>query len=351
MGSGDWNDGMNLVGIEGKGESVWLGFFLCAVLAQFGAIAVQRGDSAFAAKCDIEAGNLRANLEAHGWDGNWYRRAYFDDGSPLGSAANAECQIDSISQSWSVLSGAAGTERSRGAMDAVHERLVHPSDALIQLLAPPFDRSALQPGYIRGYAPGVRENGGQYTHGAIWVAMAFAATGDAQRAWQAIDIINPVNHGRTADAVAIYRAEPYVIAADVYGMPPHKGRGGWSWYTGSAGWMYRLIVESLLGIERVADTLRVTPCMHPGWQGFKVHYRFGRAWYRIDVVHAGSEEAGPSVWVDGRRQDDSIIALVDDGAEHAVRVFVRPPHASDGVHRFAAVVAGAGTGGPAGRHA
>ncbi len=336
MGSGDWNDGMNLVGIEGKGESVWLGFFLCAVLAQYGALARRRGDAAFAAQCEIEDAKLRANLEKHGWDGSWYRRAYFDDGSPLGSVTNVECKIDSVAQSWSVLAGGADAARSREAMDSVYEHLVQPRDALIQLLAPPFDRSTLQPGYIRGYAPGVRENGGQYTHGAIWAAMAFAATGNAHRAWQAFDIINPANHGRTAEAVAIYRAEPYAVAADVYALPPHTGRGGWSWYTGSAGWMYRLIVESLLGIERVADTLRVAPCMRADWQGFTVHYRFGRTLYRIDVAHAGHTDAGPATWVDGKRQDDSAIALVDDGAAHAVRVLVAPPQANDGVPRPAA---------------
>ena len=240
IGSGDWNDGMNLVGMRGKGESVWLGFFLCEVLRQFAEVARAHGDPAFAELCRDEGARLRQNIEQHGWDGEWYRRAYFDDGTPLGSAGNAECRIDSISQSWSVLSGPNDRERSRRAMQAVDERLVRRDDALVQLLDPPFDKSNLDPGYIRGYVPGVRENGGQYTHGAVWAAMAFAALGDSERAWELLTMINPVNHALSAAGVATYKAEPYVVAADVYGLPPHVGRGGWSWYTGSAGWMYRL---------------------------------------------------------------------------------------------------------------
>src|SRR5512139_3594532 len=192
---------------------------------------------------------MRLTIEQNGWDGEWYRRAYFDDGSPLGSAANAECQIDSISQSWAVLSGAAAPERATQAMDNVSRRLVRDGDRLIQLLDPPFDKSDLDPGYIKGYVPGVRENGGQYTHAAIWTVMAFAALGDNQRAWELLTMINPANHGKSAADVAIYKVEPYVVAADVYAVSPHAGRGGWSWYTGSAGWMYRLIVESLLGLR------------------------------------------------------------------------------------------------------
>ena len=262
MGSGDWNDGMNLVGIKGTGESVWLGFFLCAVLKQFAEVAQLQGDAAFAERCEAEGITLRQNLEQHGWDGEWYRRAYFDDGTPLGSATNAECQIDSIAQSWSVLSGAGDAKRARDGDDRPSiERLVRRDHALIQLLDPPFDKSDLDPGYIRGYVPGVRENGGQYTHGAIWAAMAFAALGDRERAWELATMINPVNHARTPEGVATYKVEPYVIAADVYALAPHTGRGGWTWYTGSAGWMYRLIVESLLGRDarRRSAALRAVP--------------------------------------------------------------------------------------------
>jgi cyclic beta-1,2-glucan synthetase len=250
MGSGDWNDGMNLVGIKGRGESVWLGFFLHEVLTQFAVLAGQRGDLPFAERCEAEAARLRQNLEQHGWDGDWYRRAYFDDGTPLGSTSSPECRIDSIAQSWSVLSGVAAPERARQAMAALDTHLVRRDAGLIQLLDPPFDRSALEPGYIKGYVPGVRENGGQYTHAAIWAVMAFARLGERTRAWELFDMINPINHGRTAADIATYKVEPYVIAADVYGVSPHVGRGGWTWYTGSAGWMYRLILESLLGLHR-----------------------------------------------------------------------------------------------------
>jgi cellobiose phosphorylase len=319
MGSGDWNDGMNRVGIEGEGESVWLGFFLCAVLEQFAPLALARGD-AFAQRCDRERASLRASLEEDGWDGNWYRRAYFDDGSPLGSASNDECRIDSVAQSWSVLSGVAPAERAKRAMRFVDEMLVRRESAIIQLLDPPFDRSSLDPGYIRGYAPGVRENGGQYTHGAIWVAMAFAALGDRERAWELASMLNPVNRARTPHAVSIYKAEPYVVPADVYAVPPHAGRGGWTWYTGSAGWMYRLLVESLLGLEREGERLRVSPCLPPQWREFVVRYRHGGSTYEITVRQAlndGEPASGAAcVTLDGVEQCDGWIPLVDDGLEH-----------------------------------
>ncbi|HXE38026.1 MAG TPA: glucoamylase family protein [Azonexus sp.] len=284
IGSGDWNDGMNRVGVLGKGESVWLGFFLCEVLRRFGEVAVAHGDPTFAEFCRGEGARLRLSLEEHGWDGAWYRRAYFDDGTPLGSASNAECRIDSISQSWSVLSGAGDAQRSRMAMKALDERLVRRQDGLVQLLDPPFSKSLLDPGYIRGYVPGVRENGGQYTHGAIWAAMAFAELGDSARAWELLAMINPVNHGLTADDVSRYKVEPYVVTADVYAVPPHIGRGGWSWYTGSAGWMYRLIVESLLGLRREGETLHFTPCLPKDWPSIDIRYRFHETDYQITIA-------------------------------------------------------------------
>ena len=324
IGSGDWNDGMNLVGIEGKGESVWLAFFLGAVLARFAVVARLRGDMAFARRCDEQRAELAANIELHGWDGAWYRRAYFDDGTPLGSARNSECRIDSIAQSWAVLSGIGETRRARAAMNAVYTHLVRRDDALIELLAPPFDTSPRHPGYIRGYVPGVRENGGQYTHGALWSVMAFAALGDAPRAWELMDMINPVNHARTADAVAKYRLEPYVVAADVYALPPHTGRGGWSWYTGSAGWMYRLIVESLLGVELATDRLRIAPCLPAGWKSFKLDYRFRETLYRITVTRASPADRELGVWLDGERQPDGAIPLVEDRIDHVVDVVVHP---------------------------
>ncbi|MFA7242119.1 MAG: hypothetical protein WC091_18555, partial [Sulfuricellaceae bacterium] len=217
---------------------------------------------AFAELCLMEGIQLRRNIEQHGWDGAWYRRAYFDDGTPLGSIDNTECRIDSVSQSWAVLSGAGDAKRARIAMKALDERLVRRTHALVQLFNPPFDnQSKLDPGYIRGYVPGVRENGGQYTHGAVWAAMAFAALGDSERAWALLTMINPVNHALSAEGVSIYKVEPYVAAADVYAAAPHIGRGGWSWYTGSAGWMYRLILESLLGLKLDVDKLHLAPCL------------------------------------------------------------------------------------------
>ena len=323
MGSGDWNDGMNLVGIEGKGESVWLGFFLASTLTQFAKVAHLRGDLAFAERCTAEAADLYRNIEASGWDGGWYRRAYFDDGTPLGSAGNDECRIDSISQSWAVLSGGADATRSRMAMDAVYAQLVRRDDALVQLLTPPFDKSSQHPGYIRGYVPGVRENGGQYTHAAIWAGMAFAALGDSKRAWELMDMINPVNHGSTAQREATYWIEPYVVAADVYALPPHVGRGGWSWYTGSAGWMYRFVLESLLGIDLVVDTLRIAPCLPPHWKQFKLNYRYRDTIFRIIVEQSATADAIPGVWVDGELQPDSSVPLRNDLITHDVRITVR----------------------------
>jgi cellobiose phosphorylase len=327
MGSGDWNDGMNRVGEHGKGESVWLGFFLLEVLARFAEVARHRGDLSFTERCQSEAARVRKNIEQNGWDGEWYRRAYFDDGSPLGSASNPECQIDSIAQSWSVLSGPGDDQRSRAAMTAVDTRLVRRTDALIQLLDPPFDKSDLDPGYIKGYVPGVRENGGQYTHAAIWTVMAFAALGDSHRAWELLALINPVNHAATPEAIATYRAEPYVVAADVYALSPHTGRGGWTWYTGSAGWMYRLIVESLLGLRLEVDKLRFTPCLPVHWKEFKVHYRYRDTVYHVVVLQTPAQSGGPKVTVDGVEQADRAIPLIDDRQEHRVEVQIPSPAA------------------------
>ena len=322
IGSGDWNDGMNMVGEQGRGESIWLGFFLYDVLMQFAKVARLRGDLSFAQRCQSEAAEVRQNIEQHGWDGEWYLRAYFDDGSPLGSARNSECQIDSIAQSWSVLSGAGDATRSRMGMDAVDRRLVRRDHALIQLLDPPFDKSHLNPGYIKGYVPGVRENGGQYTHAAIWAAMAFAALGDRRRAWELLAMINPVNHARSPEGVATYKVEPYVVAADVYALSPHTGRGGWTWYTGSAGWMYRLILESLLGLRLEVDKLHVTPCLPASWKGFTLHYRYRETVYHINVLQVSTGSGEMSVSIDGVEQQDKTIPLMDDRREHRVEVHV-----------------------------
>jgi len=262
---------------------------------------------------------LRRNIEEHGWDGEWYRRAYFDDGSTLGSASNPECRIDSIAQSWSVLSGAGDAERSRTAMEAVDKLLVRREHGLIQLLDPPFDRSDMNPGYIKGYVPGVRENGGQYTHAAIWTVMAFAALGDNSRAWELLAMINPINHASSPEDMEVYKGEPYVVAADVYAVSPHIGRGGWTWYTGSAGWMYRLIAESLLGLRLETNKLRFEPCLPKEWDSFKVHYRHRETIYHITVLQTRDNSAA-SVTVDGALQSGNTISLVDDRREHAVEV-------------------------------
>ncbi len=322
IGSGDWNDGMNLVGAEGRGESVWLGFFLYAVLLPFAEVARQRGDSAFSIRCLSEAAQLRLRLEESGWDGSWYRRAYFDDGSPLGSSSNPECQIDSIPQSWSVLSGAANPERGRTAMDEVDARLVRRDDGLVKLLDPPFDTSALDPGYIKGYVPGVRENGGQYTHAAIWAAMAYAELGDAERAWAVWKLINPLAHTASPAGIETYKVEPYVVAADIYAVAPHVGRGGWTWYTGSAAWMYRLIVESLLGLELRGDRLRIEPCLPADWHGFTVHYRYRETVYHI-TVHSEPPQAGAKrLRMDDQGYDGEDVPLVNDQREHWVEIWV-----------------------------
>jgi cellobiose phosphorylase len=269
---------------------------------------------------------LGQRIEMDAWDGAWYRRAYFDDGSPLGSLSNTECQIDSVAQSWSVLSGAGNADRARAAMNAVYSRLVRRDHALVQLLDPPFDTSELEPGYIRGYVPGVRENGGQYTHGAIWTAMAFAALGDNARAWELTTMINPANHARTPDGVAAYKVEPYVVAADVYAFAPHTGRGGWTWYTGSAGWMYRLVVESLLGLRLEADRLRFAPCLPPDWSSCTLRYRYRETIYQIAFRRHAVEDAdipgAVRVLVDGVVQDGDFLLLADDRGEHRVDVRV-----------------------------
>ncbi len=324
MGCGDWNDGMNRVGHQGRGESIWLAFFLCHVLDEFAALALRRDDSGFAARCRDHAQQLRQNIELHAWDGNWYRRAYFDNGEPLGSQQNAECQIDSLPQSWSVLGGGTDPERSRLAMDSFSQRLVRRADNLVQLFDPPFDRSALNPGYIKGYVPGVRENGGQYTHAAIWAAMAFAKMGEPDRAWELFNLLNPIQHGATPKQIALYKVEPYVVAADVYSRPPHTGRGGWTWYTGSAAWMYRLLLETLLGINVEADRLRLTPLMPKNWTTYKIHYHYRQTVYHITINRLPADTPGsPQLIVDGQLLAENLVPLQDDHREHFVELTIR----------------------------
>lgn len=306
IGSGDWNDGMNMVGIHGKGESVWLAFFLYDVLKRFKKIATIKKDFEFIQLCEEEAKKLKQNINAHAWDGKWYMRAYFDDGSPLGSHLNSECMIDAIAQSWSVLSEAGEPERIQTAMQSANQYLINREKGLIQLLEPPFDKADMDPGYIKGYVPGVRENGGQYTHAAIWMVMAFAKLDDRERTFELLSLINPINHGKTPEDVALYKAEPYVMAADVYGVEPHTGRGGWTWYTGSAGWMYQLVTESFLGIRREGNELVIEPRVPADWELFKIKYTLNENVYNIEVTQKDGEF---TITVNGLQTTNKRIAL------------------------------------------
>jgi cyclic beta-1,2-glucan synthetase len=322
MGTGDWNDGMNRVGVEGKGESVWLAWFLHSVLAVWAPIARARGESRRAETWTGHAHALEAAVEREAWDGDWYRRAYFDDGTPLGSAVNDACAIDSIAQSWSVISGAADPDRARRAMASVDQRLVRRNDGLILLLAPPFDATPLEPGYIKGYVPGVRENGGQYTHAAAWSVIAFAMLGDGDKAAELLAMLNPISHAATPSGVRQYKVEPYVAAGDVYSGAPHAGRGGWTWYTGSAGWLYRAGIEWLLGFRLEGVRLVLDPCIPSRWNGFTIVFRHRSARYVIVVENPRGAGRGVSLLeLDGAALEDrSGIALADDQKTHFLRV-------------------------------
>lgn len=319
IGSGDWNDGMDKVGEHGKGESVWLGFFLYDVLMKFAVIAKDYGDQEFHIKCISQAEKLKENINHNAWDGEWYRRAYFDDGTPLGSSQNEECRIDSISQSWSVISGAGEPERIEQAMASLNEHLVDRENGIIKLLTPAFDKSDLYPGYIKGYVPGVRENGGQYTHAAIWTMMAFAIKKDRERVWELFSMVNPVNHAVNNVESQKYKVEPYVMAADVYGVAPHEGRGGWTWYTGSAGWTYQLALEHILGLKKKGNELYIDPCIPDSWPEFEVNYHFGATLYKIKVVNE-LKNGSVRIAIDGNETNDSFILLTDEGGEHEVLV-------------------------------
>jgi cyclic beta-1,2-glucan synthetase len=323
IGTGDWNDGMNRIGPEGRGESVWLGWLLHTTLWEFARVADARGEHARAGAWREHVRALKAALDEHGWDGDWYRRAFFDDGTPLGSAVNAECRIDSIAQSWGVITGAAEPVRAARAMAAVEEYLVRRGQELVLLFAPPFDRTDRDPGYVKGYPPGIRENGGQYTHAAIWAVMAFAALGDGDKANELFSILNPINRTSTRAGVHRYKVEPYVVAADVYAEAPHVGRGGWTWYTGSAGWMYRAGLEWLLGFRLRGAVLHLDPCIPRAWRGFEITFRYHAARYVITVENPNGVTRGiGSVELDGARlpSGQTSVALTDDAATHRVRV-------------------------------
>jgi cyclic beta-1,2-glucan synthetase len=323
IGTGDWNDGMNRVGEQGSGESVWLGWFLHATLCAFAGVATARKEDARAARWLEHATALGTALDRDGWDGGWYRRGYFDDGTPFGSAADAECRIDSIAQSWSVISGAGNPARALEAMAAVSEKLIRSDDALALLFTPPFDRTPLDPGYVKGYPPGVRENGGQYTHAAAWSVIAFAKLGQGEKAAELFALLNPINRTRTRTGLQRYKVEPYVVAADVYSMPPHVGRGGWTWYTGSAAWLYRAGLESILGFQRQGSDLLLSPCIPKTWPRFEIRYQHASARYDIVVENPNAVNRGVV-----RARLDGVplapgpvrIPLLDDGATHTVQV-------------------------------
>ena len=323
MGDGDWNDGMNRVGAEGRGESVWLGWFLHATLKRFAPLCVLMKDDP--APYQQQADLLSQALEAHAWDGDWYLRAFYDDGSLLGSSKNNECQIDSIAQSWAVLSGAADPVRALQAMESVNKLLINRNDQLIMLLTPPFDNTLRDPGYIKGYLPGVRENGGQYTHAAIWNVWAYVLLGQGDRAQELYRLLNPVYHSNSAEKAELYKTEPYNIAADIYSASPHTGNGGWTGYTGSAGWMYRLGVEAILGFSRVGNILRIDPCIPKDWPGYKLTYKFGATRYLINVKNPyGVNHGIQRLLLDGTTLPDNHIPFSNDGENHEVQILLGP---------------------------
>lgn len=312
--NGDWNDGMNTVGNQGKGESVWLGWFLYATLQKIMPICVRMGELAKADNYIVVSKNLATAIEQFAWDGSWYRRAFYDNGDPLGSAQNSECKIDSLSQSWSVISGAGDPERIKRAMKSLEENLVCSPDKIIKLLTPPFDDGPQKPGYIKGYTPGVRENGGQYTHAATWVIIAFALLGDGNKALEMFDLINPINHTNTIEECSIYKTEPYVLAADVYGEPPFVGRGGWTWYTGAASWMYKAGIENILGFKKNGDQLIIEPCISKQWPEFSIKYKYMDTFYDIKVINSQGKN--------DKNIDKNVIDLVNDKEIHNVEIVI-----------------------------
>jgi cyclic beta-1,2-glucan synthetase len=323
MGGGDWNDGMNRVGHEGKGESVWLAWFLLANLYEFSNVAKSRGDLVRFEKWTKHAINLKHAVETEGWDGAWYRRAFFDDGTPLGSSTSLECRIDSLAQTWAAISGAGDTTRIAMAMESVETFLIKNTDEIILLFSPPFDKTSLDPGYIKGYLPGVRENGGQYSHAAIWCILAYASLSKGKRAVELFSMLNPINHGNSPAAIKRYKVEPYVLAADVYSEPPHVGRGGWTWYTGSSAWMYRTGIETILGFKLNGNKLRIEPNIHPDWKFYKIRYIYMSAIYEIEFQKTNQQSSEKIKYlIDGYAvpEDEGGFLLTDDGRNHSVIV-------------------------------
>ncbi len=323
MGGGDWNDGMNTVGNCGTGESVWLGWFLCSILQKFIPICKEMADYVSANKYLDISDKVAQAVEDNGWDGNWYKRAFFDNGVPLGSANNSECKIDSLAQTWAVISGVGNVWRATKAMNSLEDYLVMRDEGLIKLLTPPFNEGEMEPGYIKGYVPGVRENGGQYTHAAAWVVAAFAMLGDGDKATELFGLINPINHTRTDRELSIYKVEPYVMAADVYAENPHVGRGGWTWYTGSASWMYKAGLENILGFSKNGDKLIIDPCIPKKWTEYSIKYKYLQTTYDIKVRNPENISKGVSnISVDGEVLKGNIINLIDDKATHYIEILM-----------------------------
>jgi cyclic beta-1,2-glucan synthetase len=322
IGTGDWNDGMNRVGEHGRGESVWLGWFLYTTLQAFAPLAQARGELALATAWLGNATKLRTALENHAWDGEWYRRGFFDDGTPLGSATNDECRIDAIAQSWSVISGAANAARAERGMQSLETHLLSHDPPLAKLFTPPFEKSLQEPGYVKAYPRGLRENGGQYTHAGIWTVIALTMQGKADLAMEVFAMLNPVTRATTREDVQRYKVEPYAVAADVYSEAPHAGRGGWTWYTGSAAWLYRAGLESILGFKLRENRLTLAPCIPSDWPGFTIYYRHRGTPYVITVDRQPSREALAQLTVDGQVQKagKNTVELADDGATHQVHV-------------------------------
>ncbi len=324
MGAGDWNDGMDRIGEAGRGESVWLGWFLSSTLNTFASLSERYGNSEHAAEWREHAAALKLSLEREAWDGDWYRRAYFDDGTPLGSVSNSECRIDLIAQSWAVISRAAEPVHAARAMAALDKYLLRRDEKLSLLFTPPFDNPVQDPGYIKGYPPGIRENGGQYTHAAVWAAQAFAMQGDGDKAGELLSMLNPIHHSDSPYEMERYKVEPYVACADVYSMPPHVGRGGWTWYTGSAGWLYRVTLEWFLGLRVQGTNLAIDPCIPRGWPGFEIVFRYRSARYEIAVENPlGVCRGILATKLDGEMLTGNkklLVPLVDDGTTHKVQV-------------------------------
>jgi cyclic beta-1,2-glucan synthetase len=317
---------MNRVGEQGRGESVWLGWFLHTTLMAFAPVANARGEQQRSARWLAHAAVLRESLERNAWDGAWYRRGYFDDGTPLGSAQSDECRIDSIAQSWSVISGVATGARATQAMAELESQLIRPDVGLALLFAPPFDRTPLEPGYVKGYPPGIRENGGQYTHAAAWSVIAFAKLGEGNKAADLFALLNPINKTNTRAGLRRYKVEPYAVAADIYSMPPHVGRGGWTWYTGSAGWIYRAGLESILGFQLQGEHLLMNPCIPKEWPNFSISFKYRTSRYDIAVANPSAVSSGvvrtivDGAVLNGPSTIGVRISLVNDGATHAVQL-------------------------------